>query len=411
MRVHKLNIIVFCIVVFAVSVFNIIYFNNDLYSEAENRRLAEFPEFNRSTYFSGRLAEGIDEYLADRFMFRDRIVSFTYSLRNLRGYKPDEGVIIHQSGGFNEGGDPADIQVQEIEFGETDTAKIVLMKDRGFTAYKLNEDSIQYYAQSLNKLAELIGELELDVLIAPSQAYFVDKRYQKYTDDQYSAMKMLKNNINPEVKLIDVFKQLKNHRAENIYFRTDHHWTGLGAYYAYLEACKILDIKTTSLKEYEQIEIKDFVGSIYNMTQYEELKKKPDSFTVYKPETKLSYEIRYAIEDKEVTEVFDTIIKTEFAEAEYKYNAFLFGDFGYSKIMTENADKENLLIIKDSYGNALIPFLVNQYYNIVMIDPRKYNESLLELIENEKIDRVLIINSAQILSKTTYMNKLNDIMR
>ena len=261
-----------------------------------------------------------------------------------------------------------------------------------FELYYFSEKGVRSYASLLNTVESLYPNLEISTLIAPNSfGILLDPQIQEKlaSSGMDQAISYTYSLMNPKIHSIDVFSSLMRHKTEYIYFRTDHHWTQLGAYYAYAEFCKERGLAAKSLESFTKAEYKDFYGTFYfYMNRPEAMKGNPDTVMAYTGEVN---DMRFT--DASGKEFSGNLINdAEKMLPGNKYNCFMLGDHPYAEIHNENGEK-NLIVIKDSYGNAIIPFLAQNYKNIYVIDYRYYDKKLPELIEEKEINEILFVNN------------------
>ncbi len=184
---------------------------------------------------------------------------------------------------------------------------------------------------------------------------------------------------------------MTEHREEEIYYRTDHHWTTLGAYYAFQDAREKL-----GLTNMEEIKMKPygasnhFTGTLSAMSGYQTGYK--EAIFIYLPDgdTNVRWVVNYVEEQKKSASLYDSAS----LNGEDQYNVFMGGNHAIVDIKTTRSDGGRLLVIKDSYANCFIPFLVPYYREVVVVDPRYYYGDLDQLMADNKIDSVLFLYNA-----------------
>ena len=185
---------------------------------------------------------------------------------------------------------------------------------------------------------------------------------------------------------VDVRNVLSEHKDEYIYYRTDHHWTTLGAYYAYEALCEALDLTPFDLSAHTAVTVQDFYGTHYSKART--WNAVPDILTYYDlPNRMTIYTVKAAGQPTEgqSTGLYDT----EKLEVYDKYAAFLHGNNGLSRI--EGDGQGSILVIKDSYANCFVPYLTANYQNIDVLDFRNYNYGLDKLVEENDYDQILVL--------------------
>ena len=301
--------------------------------------------------------------------------------------------------------DPTPAPASEKNDNGKRIGKILIWNNSAMQLFKAYTDAEVYYADTLNKFREKAGEqVKVYSLLGPTSIEFVDnEKYRSLSDSQKEAITRVNERFDGVIP-VDAYSRLEEHKDEYIYFRTDHHWTALGAYYAYTAFADACGFEAVPLDRYETETIEDYVGSMYDMTSSSVLKKNPDTITVYKPFVKNEYNVWY--EGPVKLKVIDMYHATQ----KNKYRVFISGDRPLGVIKTEIQNGKKILVIKDSYGNAMVPFLLPHYEEIYVVDPRQYGKNIFKLIEDNGIQEVLFLNYALIVGDKNFANLIIKVM-
>lgn len=227
------------------------------------------------------------------------------------------------------------------------------------------------YAGVLNDYKAMVGDKVnvYNMSVPLSSAFYCPKNLAANYSDQHDCIINIANSLDKVIN-IDVFPTLQEHSDEYIFFRTDHHWEPLGAYYAAQEFCKTASVPFVELKDMEECTKENFTGSMYGYSNYlEDLKTWPDTFYYYKP--KNEYTIQYY--DETFTNPDTSREQTLFyswADGVNTYSTILGGDLDIAEIKTDVHNGRTLVVIKNSYGNALIPFFVGSFEKVYVVDFR-----------------------------------------
>ena len=293
--------------------------------------------------------------------------------------------------------------------------------DTGFGAYYFSESAADVYVEMIDKAQKKLDGIAdvYDILAPTSVGIMLDDESQEAMgiSNQGDAIDYIYSGINEtnsNVKTVDVFSTLKNHNSEYIYFRTDHHWTALGAYYAYVQYCNAKGIEPTPLEDYETIEFTDFVGSFYyESDKVEALAENPDTLTAYIPKT--TNDMMYVNENLEKIQWNIIMDVTGWDNSSY-YSCFAAGDEIYAQIDNPNVDNgESCVVIKESYGNAFIPFLADHYEHIYIVDYRyfydypEYENSVYKLVTENNVNDVIFINNSDDMTNTSASELMSDM--
>ncbi len=281
----------------------------------------------------------------------------------------------------------------EVSYYEDGT---VVVGDRAYEQYRYSEDVANQYTDIINHVAQKLGEdVSVYSIVAPTSIGITlpdNKKKEIGSSNQGKALELLGNMFSDNVTFIPLYENFMQHRSEYIYFRTDHHWTGLGAYYAYNVFCRMKRVVPNELESYKKVSYGDFLGSFYQSTnKLASLKK--DEFTVYYPLCNDNTTLRYTDMSGEKRYGFVITDATGYAVG-LKYSVFIEGDNPYTVIHNKNlTDGSSCIVIKDSYGNAVVPFLTDHYQNIYVIDFRYWEGKLSRLIRAHHVKDVIFINN------------------
>ena len=286
----------------------------------------------------------------------------------------------------------------------------------GNSAYELftyRESSAKAYAKAVNALAkDLDGKAEVYDMVIPlsSGITFPDNLEDKIdSTNQRDAMLSIMGMMNSKVKSVDIYDALMKHRKEYIYFRTDHHWTALGAYYAYTALCEEMGIEPEKLEEYETREFEGFVGSFYNDTKNESLKKHPDVITAYLPKSEAKMHVTPA---KGQDYDWDIIYDVSAYGASLKYSTFIASDNPFTEITNQTlTDESACIVVKESFGNAFVPFLVDHYQHVYVVDYRYWQGNLAKLAKEKKAKDVILLNNLSMIRNQYLVGQLQGVIK
>ena len=199
-------------------------------------------------------------------------------------------------------------------------------------------------------------------------------------------------------RFVDVRQTLRDHKSNYIYYRTDHHWTTLGAYYAYQQLCDELGLTPFDLSAHKALTAENFYGTHYSKARTPNAE--PDTITYYDLPNQLTiYNFTGPCQptDGETTGLYDTA-KLDVYD---KYAMFLHGNNGLSRIKGNGTGR--ILVVKDSYANCFSPFLTANYADIDVVDFRNYNYGLDSLIAANDYDQILVLYSFDSFKSDPYL--------
>ena len=284
----------------------------------------------------------------------------------------------------------------EKDFGDgQDVGYWLVVDGKAVQLFKFNKENFEYYSQILNKYSEKMGEgVKIYSMIPPTASEFVQlKRYKGITDSQNDALDFLKSKLDRSITSVNVYDALNEHKDEYIYFRTDHHWTALGAYYAYASFMEAKQEQPVPLDQYDKFDLGDYLGSSYSKTLNKSLEKNPDNFIAYRPFVDYEYLMYYGNTEKKAD-----VIDMKYADQiSNKYLTFISSGGGtWSVIKTDIHNGKRIMVIKDSFGNALVPFLLPHYEEIYVVDARFYSikatgKNIVQFAHDKGIDELLFV--------------------
>jgi len=391
----KLNLVLFLVFVFGLAIVNLFRPHSEESSDLEQRELMQMPEFTSERFFDGAYTRDFDNYFADNFAYRTSLVQVGSSLKELKGFPDENGVSIVVQGGNNMDGGTQEGKGEDSSVASVNSSKYLLLKDRGFIAFKYSAGASEKYASALNRFASEVGpDVRVYSLLAPTSVEFTDnKDVLKLTESQKDAFAKINEKLDGSIGKVDAYAGLAAHKDEYVFFRTDHHWTALGAYYAYEEFMKTIGEKPVPLDKYKKADIPNFLGTAYKQTLSDKLKSHPDKITYYTPFTKYTYTMHTSATKSAEKKVVDP----NFAKySSTFYAVFLGGDYPWGEIKTDNNNGKRLVVIKDSYANAFVPFLLPHFEKVYYLDPRHYDGNMLDFVKEQKITDVLFLNNSTV---------------
>lgn len=274
---------------------------------------------------------------------------------------------------------------------------------RAMEPFKGASDGGTWYAETVNKYDSLFGEnVRVYCMVIPtSVAYYCPDTARLWTNLEEPTINTIYGHLAERVVPIDVFNTLRHHTEEPIYSRTDHHWAPLGAYYAAQEFARVAQVPFRDLESYDTLVIRNYVGTMYRFSGDIRVMQSPEEFTYYIPrdvDIKTTYTV-YTL-DKRRTRV---IAQSEPEEGSFfreypdgsnsAYLTFMGGDTRLTSIETSTQGNRRLLILKDSYGNALPAYLFYSFNQIHVADCRYFTENICDYISRHQITDILFANN------------------
>ena len=395
-------------------------------SETEKRELTKFPAFTVESFLSGRFTDQVSVWYADTFPGREGWIKSYHGIRSLFGFRGEQfqqgdvGDVV-PDGPMNPNV-PVDRPVNGGQEGEK-VGGYYLSGDTAYELYSFSQAGAQTYASLMNKAADTLkGKATVYDLVVPlhySIALGADVQDSMSLPDAGKVIPYMYSGMNEGVHTVDVYAALMAHRDEYIYFRTDHHWTATGAYYAYEAYCKKAGITPTPLSSYEKLTFDGFLGTLYSKTgQPSAMGNNPDVVEAYIPKG-TNDEYIYDANGGDRTRYRGGVVRrdtdTFYAAAASKYNCFLMGDHPLIEIHNENVSAgrkgTTVLLVKESFGNAFAPFLVDSYEYVYVVDYRYYNGTLSELVDSKGVDDVIFLNNVVATTGSARLSEMEDFIK
>ena len=384
-------------------------------SEMENRKLTKFPKFSDSALWSGEYFKQLDLYYADNFPLRNKWISMSGSFRNKIGFQSSDIKMYDQVNNTDtaEVKDTTQTAFNSIlpDDGAIGAVKkrVFVFKNRAFEMFGGGPGMGKVYADVINSYNRLLKpNIQVYNLIIPVALEFeITEKYAKMQKPNRPAIENIYNSEDPEIKKVWAIDEIRKHRTEYIYFNTDHHWTSLGAYYAYRAFCETAGLTPVSLDTVAYKTKDSFLGSLYRLTRDPGLQSNPDSVRYYLFKDSMNFyigstSIGYWSKSK---------MYGEGASGPNSYSVFLQGDLPIVKMETQHKNGRKIAVVKESYGNAFAPYLINNYEKVIVVDQRYYTGDFLAMLKAEGINELLFINNIFAAHTPFHIDKIKGLMK
>lgn len=382
-------------------------------SVIEKRTLTEFPSITWSSFWDGSFFKAVDTWYADTYPLREGLISGSQSLENHYGLRSDQ--IVGEALVADDIPDP-DAAGEEVQAAEPEEVlpdgtvteigemqgQIYITNNCGYGLYYFTQSPADKFAATMNQIyANVKDKVNLYVMICPiSAGVMLD---QAVLDDmgcssEKDAIDYIYGKMDPGIHTVSAFDNLKKHNAEYIYFHTDHHWTALGAYYAYQAFCQEKGIEAHTIADYETMEFPGFLGTFCSSSNNSPaLQSNPDTVVAYIPKGTNAMTMHYT--NGSVVDWFIVNDVSGYAKSEL-YATFVGGDRPFSYAHNPAiTDGSAVMVIKDSYGNAFIPWLVDHYEYIYWVDARYTSNTISQMVRDYNVQDV--IYEVQIYNSST----------
>ena len=346
------------------------------YSPVEKRELQTRPEISITKVLDGRFQKKYESYLRDQFPGRDHWVSFQTDM--------------------------------ELFMGKNEIHNVYIGKNHYLLEhYTEKEFDPQQISKNLQALEKFVGKAkqnaDVHVMMVPTKSWVLREKLPAFAP-HYKEQKFydaLQQKLEKEDVLISVEPVLDAHKEEEIYYRADHHWTTLGARYAYEQYTKAVggDLQRAQGNKKFRCISKDFYGTTYAKINYA---RQADKIEIYEPADKLR--VVYNMGEKKTKTLYDF----SFLKTADQYSVFTGGNQAVLEITGGIKNGKTLLLIKDSFANSILPFLAEDYEKLVVVDLRQLNVSGDRLLEMfSPTDILILYNSAQFAQDKEFEIKCN----
>lgn len=363
---EKLVGIIFILTLFLFLIINVIVPDREK-SVQENRMLATKPKFRLSSLISGDYDEKFEAYMDDQFVGRDMWRKLKVTVDRIGGSRLENGVYIGTNGQL----------LEQIEVAD--------------------ENHLAANIKAIKSFSESQSKIPVRMMLVPDAANVLNHSLPALAkpEDQTQMFSMVRKDLGDSVEWIDVSTELNKHKTEKIYYKTDHHWTTLGAFYAFQAAAPSLGIEGDLSGNYVSYAVSDSFNGMLASKSGVNLGEK-EQIDIYVPtEEDTDLIVDYVDEGKRSTSLYDS---SKLKEKD-QYTVFLGGNSSLLDIRTVSTSTKRLLLVKDSFANSFIPFLTLYYREIVVVDPRYYSGTINDLMDSYRISEVLFLYSGNTFFK------------
>lgn len=359
----------------------------------ENREIRQMPKFSAETLFNGSFSKDFEDYLADNVGFRGKFTALAAKLNMYKGVNSKYGTLVSVNKGLG--------------VGESSKGSLIILNDKIMEIYKEDKSAMKLYAETLNKYAiEMPKGVNIYSMLIPTQIEFECPQTGDTQKETIDAIYKAEDN---RIKKINVYDSLKENTEDYIYFRTDHHWTQRGAYIGYCKIAEAVGLSPVSLSDLKKDSRSGFLGYLYNQANNPVMKKYADTIEWFTRTENFAVSVNDKDENGEYVDYETKMYNIPPEEETPKYSVFMGGDHSYLKMTSDIKNGKTICVIKDSYGNALLPLLTNSYETVIAVDPRSYNGKVSELVKDENVDDLLILNYTFTTTFKDFIEKIDEI--
>ncbi len=405
-------------------------------SDAEKRELAKFPSFSVSALFDGSYFKDIDSWFSDTFTFRDRWIGAAQDFKDLYGIRtvaiygdaPAGDVVPaavptpapratlpptatatptveppEETASPEPTAEPEPEPTEEpawggVEIGDDEFVGVGRVLQIGDAAFKITV----FVQQEADRFCDLMGQAvekadgraEIYCMVIPENTTSMLKAEDRIKYGcvlEEDVLAYMYSRMDPRVHTVDPIPELVAHNNEYIAFRTDHHWTARGAYYAYVAWCKVKGVEPVPLSAYKEAAWPGYLGTdFYKANQNGLMGNNPDTVYSYEPPGDVHMYLDMDVTTKLGNE-YDLLIDRTYSPPGGLYMTFLGSDRAkVTFINNDITDGSAILVLKTSFGNPFVYYLTQHYQYVYVIDIRYTNNmSLDKFLKNYEVDDVM----------------------
>lgn len=367
---------------------------------AENREVKQFPTVTSEQILSGAFSKEFEEFVDDNIGFRSKLMNISDAIKSCFGYVPEDGGKIITT-------------TSDIGTGESLDGRLVIYQGKIMEMFTSKPDVEQKYADTLNFVRSSLPEnVAMYSMLVPTALEFSDPMYAQAQDSQKAAIDNVYSKLN-NITPVDIYGKLIENTQQQpndyLYFNTDHHWTMDGAYCGYRAFMETTGETVLPKTMFTRKSNGDFYGSLYLKAKSELNKDTNDTVFYYDTTGVYNFDMVMRAEDA-VTEygVGAPIYNLE----KHDYLLFFGGDQPLMEITNNSIESgKTLVVIKDSYANAMLPWVINNYKKVVVIDPRSFGGSLIEEVNRYNADEVAVINYVFTTTFADYCDMITGLIK
>ncbi len=456
-KIYRIKNIVFFAVLGVLAVIGTMWFLRPHVSEIEKRELTPFPDPTLTGVLDGSFAKDLGQWYSDTYPLREQLISGAHLIQSLYGNRSEQIIIKDNPadeipdvpGGDDPQGGAAPASAEPSEKpSEAPSAEptaapptstpvptpdstpeptlpdgtistpgevmgtIYVAGDSAYSLYYFSEAGATRYANFINRAHQALGDdVQIYSISIPlSSGVMLDQSLMDDVgaSDQRAAIEYMNSLMEPGVHGLNIYDTMKQHNSQYIYFRTDHHWTALGAYYAYVELCREKGVTPHTLDQFEQKNFEGFLGTFYSETRSDAMAANPDTVTAYVP---MGTNSMTFVGHDGAEYSWNIISDVESSGSGSKYYCFSGSDQPYSYVHNPQiTDGSACVVIKDSFGNAFVPFMVDHYEYTYWIDFRYYGGTLPDLVREKGIGDVIFCLNMYNTSSEGAVSLLEDLV-
>ena len=411
---RALSVRIFALIMLIGGIVGLMYFFRPEVSEAEKRTLTKFPTPTVSSLWDGQFFYDLSLWYSDTYPMRDSLIAADQKIKNAYGITastmmvgtrqisddiPDIDETKNDKTKNDKTEDQKTQEVEQISAPDSRAMESETQKQIQQNLYVKNGAaySLYYYSQAA-AAAELKGKTNVYSILVPNNSGVMLSEEELEAlggADQRQAIKYYYS-LTDGVKTVDTIDTLREHNDEYLYFRTDHHWTQLAAYYVYRNFCEQKGIEPNELSDFQKMTFAPFLGTFYQELKNEDMAKNPDSVDAYIPMA--TNDMTYWEADGSKVN-WHVVQDVSTWNENSLYSCFIGGDKPLVQINNPKLnDGSSCVVVKESYGNCFVPFLVDHYQTVYVIDFRYTQNNVMDFVKEHNVQDLIIMNNISIIA-------------
>lgn len=288
---------------------------------------------------------------------------------------------------------------------------VLLHEGQALFMFQGTDRGAQGYAHAVNTWVELVAKkrpgMTSTVVVTPTSSHFyLPPAARARTTSEEKNLTAIRNALLPEVRFADVIQEMQGHQDQPLFYKSDHHWTGLGAYYAYRAWAKAVGVVPLELSDFDKRSVPGVAGSFWSLTQAPELRHADKESFYYVPKT-VSFDGTQYTGPQQKTPVPQPF----FAEKSRGYIVFLGGDIPLLASNTNAGTGRTALVVKNSYGNAFAPYLLPHFDRVVVLDYRYVSRNIQDIVDAFGVTDLVFVNATITANSGAHQERMRQVAR
>ena len=288
---------------------------------------------------------------------------------------------------------------------------VLLHDGQALVMFQGTNRGAQGYAHAVNTWVELVAKkrpgMTSTVVVTPTSSHFyLPPNARARTTSEEKNLTAMRNALFPEVRFADVIKEMEGHQDQPLFYKSDHHWTGLGAYYAYRAWAKELGVVPLELSDFDKRSVPGVAGSFWSLTQAPELRHADKESFYYVPKTVTFDGTQYTGPQQKTP-----VPQPFFAEKSRGYIVFLGGDIPLLASNTNAGTGRTALVVKNSYGNAFAPYLLPHFDRVVVLDYRYVSRNIQDIVDSFGVTDLVFVNATITANSGAHQERMRQVAR